>query len=341
MRLDANDILLKTLPDDASDSEVSRLKNYLAFLQKQGTPWYLPNLVAYDAHLAALGRSPRSRLAYLSTVRGCYRVLADDVQLPDTLKQVPGDHEEARARIRNAAFAESPAAVAASEQTVTYPSQPQLERIFDVPFLESPQQIRDLLIVGLAFSAGLSEAELCALDVKHVRESSNSEKLLVPTETGTREVGLYDAVLFDAGWIHEAVAQLLKAIDRDEGAIFAGFFRGGKKVRSERLKVISLQKAVRQHMARQQVVREDTEDNEKAKSITVLDLRRAYARRLYIMGKADLPTLHQNLGHSLMATTREYVGPPQREDDETPPEVIKSLSAQHLIKALKYWEWKR
>jgi integrase/recombinase XerD len=143
---------------------------------------------------------------------------------------------------------------------------------------------------------GVREAELCALDTPdlrrrlsgepalHVRRGKGSKERLIPYGTLIWVLSMVD------GWMQNAGIT--------GGAVFRGFYKTGKRVRTSRLTVRSINKILDRYPV--------LIDGE-LKTVNPHDLRRTYARRLYEAGM-DLLAIRDNLGHADSRTTLKYIG---------------------------------
>jgi len=80
--------------------------------------------------------------------------------------------------------------------------------------------------------------------------------------------------------------------------VFRGFYKGNRKLRPGRLSVRAIQYILETYpiMVDGGMV-----------TVNAHDLRRTYARRLYVAG-VDLVAIQQNLGHADVKTTLGYIG---------------------------------
>jgi site-specific recombinase XerD len=172
----------------------------------------------------------------------------------------------------------------------------QANALLAAPGVTTLAGLRDTAVIALILCTGVREAELCALDVSDLRQSLDGTLALQIREgRGCR------ARLIPYGelvWVLEIIGTWLDAANIDRGAIFRGFYRGHRKLRSGRLSVRAIEYIVAGYPA---------PVNGDMVSVRPQDLRRTYARRLYDAG-FDPVAIQHNLGHADLKTTLSYIG---------------------------------
>ena len=118
----------------------------------------------------------------------------------------------------------------------------------------------------------------------HIREGKGAKERLIP-------YGELD-------WCLAIVDRWLAAAGIHSGAVFRGFYRGGKTLRRGRLSVRAIEYILNDYPITK---------NGNVVQVKPHDCRRTYARRLYEAG-ADLVAIQQNLGHADIKTTLGYIG---------------------------------
>jgi integrase len=339
--MDDNYEVLVSAYEPAQQKDIrERLNYYVDWLNSKGIPWYCPDNGRYRDHLLEGGNlKPASVAAHVGTIRSRYRALLKEVQTEIRLQAVAkasDDPQQFLAQV-NAAMARAtdpdsgriPYVRAArnSERLTT----DQIQRLLQLPDtttrqelqpeeqkVMTRQELRDIVAIGLLFCTGMNEAELCALQVEDIQQDDHQHGrgvIHVPSVPGgvvERTVGVYDKVLFDQTWLLEFIDVLKRKTAVHTGPLLRGFFRGGNVISSKSLTAKGIQKMLRGYVIRDQRGEQMT--------ITALDLRRAFARRLF---RANIPveTIQQQLGHRIEETTWEYIGPPdtrQSRADEGP-----------------------
>lgn len=322
------------MPTDPTRDQRTRIGIYQDWLQSTNRPWYSPNLTDYRDYLldeytsrygayAGQTLSPRSVAAHLSTIRGRYQAILKDNRFRDMLYQMTPDSaapsdkkalvDEALQRLQNAIDPD-----VAKVEVITQQDRPDAEtlrltsdqasRLLAAPGVDTLMGLRDTALIALMLCTGVREAELIALDVKdlrqhlggelalHIRRGKGAKERLIPYGSLDFCLTILDSWLTFAGI--------------ESGAVFRGFYKGGKRVRSGRLHV----RAVNQIMEKYPVVIAG-----RSTLVHPHDLRRTYARRLYEAG-VDVVAIQQNLGHADLKTTLHYIGE-LNADKRKPPAV--------------------
>ena len=318
------------IPERADKDTRHRLRLYADWLNETKRHWSTPDLAAYRDALLTVYRgrddeplSASSVRAHLSTVRGRYTRIIKDNNTRDLLYRLtpksanPADRkavvDEMLTRIKNAIDPD-----AAPVKVVTSQDSPdaahlrltgaQASTLMAQPGTDTLMGLRDTSLIALMLCTGIREAELCALEVRDLRQRLGGELALhVRSGKGAKErlipYGDLDFVLaiLDA-WMQNTGIQ-------DE-AVFRGFYKGAKRVRPTPLTL----RAVNQIMDRYPIVIDGM-----LQTVKPHDLRRTYARRLYEAG-VDLLAIRDNLGHADTRTTLNYIG--NLDADKRRPPVI-------------------
>lgn len=301
-----------------SKDESHRLTTYINWMHENHIKWYQPDLETYRDYLlkAYDGRdgstlSSTSVKAHLSTIRSRYRSILRNNNIRDfffskTPNELPPSDRKAMVdeiyeRMRNAIDPENAPVTVITKQDVydeahirLNPTQVQeLLRQVDTNRLIG---IRDFAILALLLCTGIREAELCALEIDdlnktlagetalHVRRGKGSKERLIP----------YGDLL----WGYTATKRWLEAAGIQSGAVFRGFYRGGKRIRPTPLTV----RAINQILDKYPILLDG-----ELRKVAPHDLRRTYARQLYESGM-DILAIRDNLGHADSRTTLKYIG---------------------------------
>ena len=297
-----------------SKDSANRLRVYASYLDERRLNWYQPDLDAYRTYLTEERKyAARSIKAHLTSIRNWYRDLLERIEDEEGVSMAEflmreGLHldedqaRSARATMRAAAKYD-PATDAPAIIRDWYAPREYLQNLFDFP-LNTPQDLRDLLVLGLIFCAGLTQSEVASLEVKHLR-GARTLKLLVPTRSGEeQEITVADDVLFDRAWLGKVMSLWLQTMNIKDGLIGRGFFKAGIRPRDTHLTVRGVEKLVKQHAIRAAGSEADRP------LITPMDLRRCAARRLYL-SNVDVETIKDLLGLSTVTATMIYIGPPE------------------------------
>jgi site-specific recombinase XerD len=321
------------IPSGAVKDELHRLRRFVRWLDDTSHTWFEPDLAAYRDYLVERGLTPTSIRAHLSTIRGRYKSLLRDNAFREhlyTLTPVVSPAEkkafvdELVTRLQNATHPGSvPVKVSTSQDKpdnahIRLTSE-QANTLLNAPSVDSLHGLRDTAIVALLLCTGLREAELCALNVAdlrqrlggalalHVRQGKGAKERLVPY--GSLE------------WVLAIVDTWLQAAAITQGAVFHGFYKGNRRLRSSRL----TERAAQDILDAYPVMIDG-----RAVRLNPHDLRRTYARRLY-EAHVDLLAIQQNLGHSDSKTTLGYIG--QLDSGARRPPAVYSFDLSKLQKA--------
>ena len=314
----APDLRAMLIPKDAGKDRRSRLGRFADWLQETGRAWHEPDLPAYRDHLLTTHK-PSSVASCLATVRGRYRqLLREDATLEALFAQAGATLQEQghqddpanraaivgviEKRLRNALDPERSAVKQETKQDRTDKecgirlTKEQASALIASPGLGSLIGLRDTAILALMLCTGLREAELCALEVHDLRETSEGELgAHVVMGKGAKS----RMIFYGAGvWCLAIVDKWLEAAGITSGPCFRGFYKGAQRLRPGKLTTRSIQKIVGAYPVM---------IAGRATRVRPHDCRRTYARRCFDEGM-DLVAIQQNLGHSNLSTTLKYVG---------------------------------
>ena len=312
------DPLALLMPANPSKDHKSRIARFCRWLRAEGTPWHAPDLEAYRDHLLDEGKAPATVSAHLSTVRARYREVARDNKIRDRLYErarlelqelgqddTPANRRamvaEALERLDNATDPENAPVKQTKKQDEAEGdhlrlTKAQADALLAAPGVDTLQGLRDTAMIAVLLCTGLREAELAALDVADLRQRLGDELALVVRHGKGDKQRLVP--WGDLSWALAIVDKWLAAAGITEGAVFRGFWRGGRKVRPGRLTTRAVQLVLAAYPI--------AIDGE-LRTAKPHDLRRTYARRLYEAG-VDLVAIQQNLGHADVKTTLGYIG---------------------------------
>ena len=309
---------LALLSNYDSKDELHRLTVYINWMHASSLSWFAPDLETYREYLLNHynGRnerplSPVSVKAHLSTIRARYKSLLRNNKIRDyfynnTSEELsPSDRkalvDEVFERIRNAIDPENSVVKTVTKQDIYDDAHIRLTKSQVSDLLSQPNTNwligkRDLAIIALLLCTGIREAELCALDVSDLAKTFGGEpSLYVRYGKGSKERLIPYGNLI---WGLEFTQQWLSSAKIDSGAVFRGFYRGGKRIRPTRLTV----RAINQIFDKYPVSIDDD-----LRKIAPHDIRRTYARQLYD-SNMDILAIRDNLGHVDSRTTLKYIG---------------------------------
>ncbi len=307
---------LITLTGGGSRTRRSRLRRFCAWQQNTADPWYLPDPASWrDQLIRQEGLTAVTARAYLATVRSAYRQLLRSNQVRQWFygglsPDLPPERKlalltEFIARLKNAI---DPANAPVTTVTIQdeadsdrlWLTPPQVAALVQAPGLDSLKGLRDTALIALLLCTGIRAAEVVDLDVidlraqlggalaLKVRSGKGDKQRLTPY--GAQDWGL---VLTEA-WLETA--------DLTDGPVFVGLRRGGhfylEDGQPQRLAVNAVGTILRQY---------PVPVDGQLVSVKPHDLRRTYARRLYLVG-TDLTAIQQNMGHDNQDVTLNYIG---------------------------------
>jgi integrase len=272
----------------------TRVKTYLTWLEEQSIDWRKPNLDVYSQYLLTEKQlNPITVASYISAVKRQYRRVLNE----DALDQFS---DEQLAAMRAATDIHAGQPEYRHELQVTHLTQEQIQHLLTLPDLSTKIGLRDTVIMALILFTGISEVEVCELQVKDLVREEDGLHLKLPK----REVVVATEYFYNSLWLEDYLNMWLRVnpIHENEAFVFRGFFRGGNVVRKNKMNPNAIHEIMRLY----------TENDSEIPKFTVLDLRRTYARRLY---DNDVPinTIRENLGFASNQTVVGYVGLPDRE----------------------------
>jgi len=295
----------------------SRLNRFCEWQLQTQDPWYLPDLASWRDYLIFEEETATTTArAYLSTVRSAYRKILRDNQVRQLLYQQLDDEmpperkyaliSEFFTQLKNALDPDN-----APVSTITVQDEDdrdhywltpsQVAMLIQAPGLDTWLGLRDTALVALMLCTGIRAAEAVAVDVDDLRARlGNTLALRIKAGKGLKQrlipYGAQDwALTFVDAW--------LDTIQQDSGPVFVGLRKGDNLYLDEdgevqRLAVNAVGTCLRRYPL-------SIEGN--LVTIEPHDLRRTYARRLYLVG-TDLTAIQQNLGHDNQQTTLDYIG---------------------------------
>jgi len=301
-----------------SKDESHRLSSYIVWMQNSSIPWFAPDLETYREYLLnhyhgrnGKSLSPISVKAHLSTIRSRYKSILRSNKIRDYFYNntsndlLPGDRkalvDEALERIRNAIDPENSLVKIVTKQDIYDDAHIRLtkQEVSDLlaqPNTDTLMGKRDLAILALLLCTGIREAELCALDVSDLTKTFGGEQsLYIRHGKGSKERLIPYGHLI---WGLELTQKWLKSAKIESGSVFRGFYRGGKRIRSNRLTVRAINQIFEKYPVR---------INDNLRKIAPHDIRRTYARQLY-ESNMDILAIRDNLGHVDSRTTLKYIG---------------------------------
>jgi integrase len=303
------DIILFSIPPrffpaEPTRNERSRLAKFVAWMQDHNHSWMTPDLIAYRDYLLT-ELSSVSVQSHISTIRQAWQRIADDREYLYTVAatyapegtpkiQLKPLVDEFTVRIEIAIRSvkvKTNKIQDVSDNAHVRLTSKQADTLIHMPNRATLAGLRDAALISLALATGLRADELVSLridDLYHklggkdailVREGKGRKQRLVP-------YGAHISVLqLVHKWINTAGIQ--------HGLIFRSVTRSGK-LRNDSFSVRAFEDRMNLYMV----------DDLK---ITPHDLRRTYAKQLYMNGM-DIVAIQNNLGHETIETTLNYIG---------------------------------
>lgn len=298
-----------------------RLRTFIDWQLQTGSAWHQPDLARWRDDLLSrpVGEnsdgtirtmSPSSVAAYLSTVRGAYKVLLISNDVRDLLwgmtdPEMPPERRavfvnEMLTRLQNAVHPTT-AAVKLTKVQDTEDSKhlrltsAQANALIGAPGMATPMGLRDTALIALLLCTGIREDELCNLNVDDLRQKLGGELALrIQHGKGDKQRLVPYGEL---NWCLVLLDRWMQHAGIREGAVFRGLNKA-QRVRRGRLTTRSVQRIVLNYP----LIIDGCSTR-----VRPHDCRRTYARLMYEAG-VGLLSIMQNLGHSDIKTTEGYIG---------------------------------
>ena len=291
-------------PTAADKHTLSAVKRFVAWLNENGYHWFNADLGAYRDHLLhSSNLSKASAKKHLERIRKRYRALLHDNSLRDMLYSAAPDGpaadrfafvQEALIRLsNNTQYSErvsikAPVKLHHADSEFKRLTPDETDALLDSIPRDTLIGYRDAALIALAYACGLREAELVAVTINDMRQSFGGKPALrVPEGKG----------LIQRMIIYGAMSDYLTFVDEwlqmagiSSGRVFRALTPDGKNVSG----VTYTASAFAKRLARYT-------------DATPHDLRRSYARNLYLSG-ATVEFVRQQLGHKRPETTLLYIG---------------------------------
>jgi len=303
-------------PHSHNKNIVSQVARYNRWLVETGQALYLPDLTAYRDHLLTM-LAPSSVRAHLSSIRRSYKLLVESLahrtalvaylerRFPDEdFATIKAKADEIELRLTRAI---DPERSQVTTQTIQDEEDSKHIRLTPAqgaalmmqPDISTLRGRRDVAIIALMLATGLREGEIVKLKVDDLYQTYGTVPALrVKSGKGSkaRMVPFGDML-----WARQIVEVWL--VGREESFVFTKMADGRgnakhQKRSSDPMSARSIQRLLKRYPVAIQGV---------PTSVTPHDLRRSYARNLFL---ADIPTevIRQNLGHVDVKTTQDYIG---------------------------------
>jgi site-specific recombinase XerD len=311
-----------------SKSRRSRLQQFCSWQQSSGYFWYQPALAQWRDHLLQNEQlQPTSARAYLSTVRSAYRQLLRSNEVRQWLyDRMPSDLSPERqlalmtefeTRLKNDIDPNNApiAIIEVQDESDTdhlWLNASQVAALVLAPGVDTLKGLRDTAMIALMLCTGVRATELLALDVDDLQVMFGSTLALrVKSGKGLKQrlipYGAQD-------WGLTLTQQWLDRAGILSGPVFVGMRKGDNFYLTKEGDHVRLSKRSLEYTLRDYPISIDGE----LRTVMPHDLRRTYARQLYLTG-TDLTAIQQNMGHEGQDITLGYIGTldaQQREPDD-------------------------
>lgn len=303
-------------PHSYNKNIMSHVARYNRWLTETGQALYLPDLTTYRNYLLTT-LAPSSVRAHLSSIRRSYKLLIDSLahrtaliaylegQFPDEdFATIKAKADELELRLMRAI---DPERTQIMTQTIQDEEDNKYIRLTPAqggalmmqPDVVTLRGRRDVAMIALMLATGLREGEIVKLTVDDLYQTYGGVPAVrVKSGKGAkaRMVPFGDML-----WARQIVEIWLRG--RQTGPAFTAMRRGrgdmvDQSATSKSMTTRSIQRLLKRYPISIQGV---------STTVTPHDLRRSYARNLFVAG---IPTevIRQNLGHSDVKTTQAYIG---------------------------------
>lgn len=295
----------------------SRVNRFLSWLERTDRDWITVKLSDYRDYLVNEGLQVRSIASILPTIRAAYKsaLSSNDIvkmihkgcisHLEKTEQDVSPANVKAMAdmiieAIRNnidplnSSIADINI-VDVADSAHTWLTPDQISQLLALPKKSDIRGFRDMLMLSYMVGLGLRESEVCGLKVSDINLSFGSEPAARIDGKGRKQR------LVPYGgqkWIIQAVDEWLSIShivnEKENAYIFRGLHSRWDTILPKKMSVRTVQRLVDKYQLSDLRIKPH-------------DLRRTYARLLYKEGM-DIERISQNMGHSDIRVTRDYVG---------------------------------
>jgi site-specific recombinase XerD len=303
-------------PHSKNKNVVSQINRYNRWLVENGRQLYQPDLGTYrDLLLETL--SPSSVRVHLANIRRSYKTLIDSLEhrealvnylqtqfSDDAFATTKAKADELELRIVRAI---DPARSQVTVTTILDEADSQHLRLTPAqgaalmmqPDVSALRGRRDVAIIALMLATGLREGEVVALDINDLYQTYGG----VPAGQVKSGKGAKSRLVpfGDMLWARHIVEIWLA--ERTDGPVFTAMIDGrgdmlDQRTTDQRMTTRSMQRMLKRY---------PIAINGKMITATPHDLRRSYARNLFLAG-IPVEVIRQNLGHADVKTTQTYIG---------------------------------
>lgn len=304
------------LPHSDNKNIVSQVARYNRWLVETGQAMYLPDLTTYRDHLLRT-LAPSSVRAHLSSIRRSYKLLIESLEHRTSLiaylegkfpnedfATIKAKADELELRLTRAIDPERSQVTTQTIQDVEDSKHIRLTPAQGVVLMMQPDVSilrgrRDVAIIALMLATGLREGEIVTLQVDDLYQTYGG----VPAVRVKSGKGAKSRMVpfGDMLWARQITEIWLDR--RKVGFVFTKMFDG----RGDMLEQEATDKKMTTRSVQRMLKRYPIAINGVPTSVTPHDLRRSYARNLFLAGIPS-EVIRQNLGHVDIKTTQDYIG---------------------------------
>ena len=303
-------------PHSDNKNVVSQINRYNRWLAESGAALHQPDLISYrDLLLETL--APASVRVHLSSIRRSYKMLIENTQHREALvnflqQEYP---RESFATIKAMADELELRLMRAIDPQISKVTTPRVQDEADSrhirltstqgaalmlqPDVSRLRGRRDVAIIALLLATGLREGEVVQLEIDDLYQTYGGVPALrVKAGKGAKA---RMAPFGDMLWARQISELWLSG--RESGPVFTRMRQGRGDMRDAQATDMPMTTRSIQRMLRRYPIWIDGA----LKAVTPHDLRRSYARNLFLAG-IPLEVIRQNLGHVDVKTTQAYIG---------------------------------
>lgn len=312
------DILQQGLlpPHSADKNVVSQIQRYNRWLIESGRQLYQPDLMIYRDHLMA-ALTPASVKVHLSSIRRSYKTLVNSLEHREALvayleRQFPHEDfgiikakaDELELRLARAIDPERSRVAVITVQDEADNQHIRLTPAQGAALMMQPDVTtlrgrRDVALIALLLATGLREGEIVKLEMGDLYQTYGGVPALrVKSGKGAkaRMVPFGDML-----WARQITEIWLNR--RESGFVFTAMADGRGDMVDQR----TTGRCMTTRSVQRMLKRYPISITGVPTTVTPHDLRRSYARNLFLAG-ISTEVIRQNLGHADVKTTQDYIG---------------------------------
>ena len=306
----------KLPPHSDNKNVISHINRYNRWLHETKRHFYQPDLKTYRDYLLETLASSSVKV-HLSNIRRSYKTLVNNLEhrqalitfleanFPhDNFATIKAKADELELRLSRAIDPERSKVTVTTTQDEADSQHIRLTPSQGAALMMQPNVTtlrgrRDVALIALMLASGLREGEIVKLKIEdlyqtyggvaaiHVRSGKGAKARMVP----------YGDML----WARTIVEKYL--MGRDEGPVFTAMIDGrGDMVRQRTTGKRMTTRSIQRMLKRYPIAIDGVPTR-----VTPHDLRRSYARNLFLAG-ISTEVIRQNLGHADVKTTQDYIG---------------------------------